>query len=96
VVKVNPSKSNGGNIMNTATNNQTWFTVEGGPDHKEYGPFETRAQAGDFADCIGGGFIHEYRNMRLRETREITREEYEAEVKNGLSVLIDPAEYTNT
>src|SRR5262245_18359657 len=68
-----------------------WFTVKDPQTYKEYGPFKTHAQAFEFAQFNGGGCIHEYRNMRLRETREITREEYEA-MKDEPGVLIDPAD----
>jgi hypothetical protein len=71
------------------TSAQRW-TVETGLN--EYGWFESYAAACDFARIIGGGTIHEYRDVRLAETKEITREEYERLVQSH-DVLLDPSEY---
>ena len=70
---------------------QHW-TVETGLN--EYGWFESHAAACAFARLIGGGRIHEYRDVRLAETKEITREEYEQLVQSH-DVLLDPSEYAS-
>jgi hypothetical protein len=74
--------------MTTPT--QRW-TVETGQN--EYGWFESYAAAYAFAYLVGGGMIHEYR-LRLTETKEISREEYEELMQAG-HALLDPSEYAS-
>jgi len=76
-------------VMTTST--QRW-TVETGQN--EYGWFESYAEADAFVRGAGGGTIHEYRNIRLTESKEITREEYEQLVQSH-GVLLDPSKYAS-
>jgi hypothetical protein len=62
-------------------------------DQSEYGWFDSYAAACTFARIVGGGTIHEYRKVRLTETKEITREEYEELVQTGDGVIRDPSDY---
>jgi len=72
------------------TTSARYWTVSTGLN--EYGWFETYDQARVFARWVEGGSIHEYRNVRLIESKEITREEYETLVKAS-NVVLDPNEY---
>jgi len=68
------------------------WTVE--TERNEYGWFESYAAALAFAHSVGGGTLHQYKNPRLTETKEITREEYENLVLRTTGrVLLDPSKY---
>ena len=70
------------------------FAIPDFAPRKEIGPFMGYEEAREFATirCLMQAQIHECRNVRVIEDREITEQEYQNR-KHDPAALIDPSEF---